>query len=93
MRGWTASQFPDIALLIRATLAETAEGVMPKQDWRGHWLFGILDIWLTIAVGVAFFAWWRWGWTGVLVATLLVTLAIAAGLIIERRMKKSGHSN
>jgi hypothetical protein len=66
---------------------------MPKQDWRGHWLFGILDIWLTVVVGLEFFAWWRWGWAGVLVAAALMTLAIAAALIIERRIGKGGHSN
>lgn len=57
---------------------------MPKQDWRGHWLFGILDIWLTAVVAVEFFAYWRWGWTGVLAATASVVLVIAVGFLVEK---------
>lgn len=57
---------------------------MPKQDWRGHWLFGILDIWLSVVVVVEFFSYWRRGWIGVLGATALLALVIAGGFVLEK---------
>lgn len=64
---------------------------MPKQDWLGHWLFGLFDLWLTVVVAVEFIAYWQWGWIGILAATTLVVLVIAAGLIIEKRIGKAGN--
>jgi hypothetical protein len=66
---------------------------MPKQDWRDHWLWGALDIWLTASIAVELIAAWRWGWIGVLAVTTLLILVIAVGLTIEKRIRTARKSN
>jgi hypothetical protein len=66
---------------------------MSKQSWLDHWLFGLFDWWLTVAVVVEFIAYWQWGWIGVLAATTLMAVAVAVGFIIEKRIGTVGKSN